>query len=100
LTGFSGAARFAPAVRYQRVYAYVEGGEKDIPSLMDLKAVTSGANVILLAPYDKGVFYGACEIDGVQVVNPIQNYLDLKGIKGRGEEAANALFEKEILPQW
>jgi len=100
LTGFSGAARFAPAVRYPRVYAYVEGGERNIPSLINVKEVPSGANVILLAPYDEGIFYGACEIDGVQVVNPIQNYLDLKGIKGRGEEAANALLEKEILPQW
>ncbi len=100
LTGFSGAARFAPAVRYQRVYAYVESGEKDIASLMDLKKVPSGANVILLAPHDEGVFYGLREIDGMHIATPIQVYLDLKGIKGRGEEAANALLEKEILPQW
>lgn len=100
LTGFSAAARFAPAVRYQRVYAYVESGEKDIASLMDLKEVPSGANVILLSPYDAGVFYGLREIDGMQIATPIQVYLDLKGIKGRGEEAADALLEKEILPQW
>ncbi|MFV2081726.1 MAG: type IV toxin-antitoxin system AbiEi family antitoxin [bacterium] len=100
LTGFSGGARFAPAVRYQRVYAYVESGEKDIASLMDLKRVPSGANVILLSPYDEGVFYGLREIEEMHIATPIQVYLDLKGIRGRGEEAANTLLEKEILPQW
>ena len=100
LTGFSGAARLAPAVRYQRAIAYIEETEQDVASLLGLKKVTSGANVTLLSPYDEGVFYGAREFDGARIVSPIQIYLDLKGFRGRGEEAANALLEQAIKTQW
>ncbi|HYL77807.1 MAG TPA: type IV toxin-antitoxin system AbiEi family antitoxin [Bryobacteraceae bacterium] len=99
-SGFSGAARFAPAVRYQRVTAYVLG---DIPKLADrlgLKPVPSGANITLLEPYDEGVFYGTKEVEGAPVVSPIQLYLDLAQTKGRGEEAASAILEQVIKPLW
>jgi hypothetical protein len=100
LTGFSGAARMAPAVRYQRATAYVQDGIERIASLLNLKKVSSGANLSLLEPYDDGVFYGAREFDRVRVASAIQLYLDLKGFRGRGEEAANALLEEVIRPQW
>ncbi len=100
LTGFSGAVRFAPAVRYQRVTAYVLG---DLPALADrlgFKPVPSGANVTFVEPYDEGVFYGARQIEGAPVVSPVQLYLDLKQTRGRGEEAASALLEEVIKPAW
>lgn len=100
LTGFSGAARVAPSVRYQRVMAYVKGSMEHITRRLDLKPVTSGANVTLLSPYDEGVFYGSHEVDGVIVVGNIQLYLDLKSYRGRGEEAAKALLEEVITPEW
>jgi hypothetical protein len=100
LTGFSGAARFAPAVRYQRIMAYVEEAGKDLASLLSLKSVTTGANVSLLSPYDAGVMYGTREVAGVKIVSPIQIYLDLSGFRGRGEEAAKVLFEQVIKPKW
>lgn len=100
LTSFSGAARLAPAVRRQRAIAYVEEGRVDLASLLGLKEVPSGANVSLLTPYDDGVFYGASEIDGIRVASPIQVYLDLSSSRGRGEEAAAALLEEVIRPQW
>ena len=99
-TGFSGAARFAPAVRYQRATAYALG---DIPALGDrlgLKPVSSGANVTLLAPYDEGVFCGEKEIERAPIVSPVQLYLDLTKTKGRGEEAAAAILEEVIKPIW
>lgn len=99
LTGFSGAARLAPAVRYQRVMAYVETQE-DVASLLGLKRVTSGANVTLFTPYDHGVFYGTREIDEMLIACPVQIYLDLQGYRGRGEEAAKELFEQVIRPGW
>ena len=98
LTGFSGAARFASAVRYTRVMAYVYTAR--VPSFLDLKEVESGANVMLLLPYDEGVFYGAQVIDGIRIVSPLQIYLDLKGYKGRGEEAADVLLRDVIKPKW
>jgi Transcriptional regulator, AbiEi antitoxin, Type IV TA system len=100
LTGFSGAARFAPTVRYQRVTAYVEDMTEDLISLVNLKEVSSGANVSLLTPYDAGVFYGAREFEDIRIASPIQIYLDLLGVRGRGEEAASALLEKVIRPTW
>ena len=100
LTGFSGAARLAPAVRYQRVMVYVDNTQEDVTSLLDLKPVSSGANVSLLVPYDQGVFYGTHEIDGILVASPVQIYLDLVGYRGRGEEAAKELFDQVIRPTW
>jgi hypothetical protein len=100
LTGFSGAARFAPAVRYMRAMAYIYNTREDVASLLNLKAVDSGANMTLLGPYDEGVFYGMREIENIRVVSPLQIYLDLKGYKGRGEEAAEAILRDVIKPQW
>ena len=100
LTSFSGAARLAPAVRQQRAIAYVKEGSVDLVSLLGLKEVPSGANVVLLTPYDEGVFYGAREIDGIRIACPIQVYLDISSFRGRGEEAAAALLEEVIRPQW
>lgn len=100
LTGFSGSSRYAPAVRYQRVMAYVQGEIEKISKAMEIKPVESGANVTILKPYDEGVFYGTNEIDGSKVVSPIQVYLDLRSLRGRGEEAAAALLERVIKKIW
>ena len=54
----------------------------------------------LLIPYDEGVFYGAREVEGLRVVCPVQLYLDLKGYKGRGEEAASAVLKQELSKLW
>jgi len=99
-TAFSGAARLAPAVRYQRATAYVAGEVEAIAEKLALKRVNSGANVTLVEPYDEGVFFGARDLEGALVVSPIQIYLDLMQIKGRGEEAATAILEEVIKPLW
>lgn len=100
LTGFSGAARFAPAVRYNRAMAYIYNTGEDVASLLNLKEVESGANITLLGPYDEGVFYGMQVIDDIRVASPLQIYLDLKSYKGRGEEAAEAILRDVIKPKW
>lgn len=102
LAGFSGAARLAPSVRYQRAMAYLGSAERidEVASLLSLKAVPSGANVVLSVPYDEGIFYGAREVDGVRVCSPAQIYLDLVGFPGRGEEAAVKILEDVLRPAW
>jgi hypothetical protein len=102
LTLFSGASRVAPYATFNRVYAYVEGGVQEmmLEKALGLKPVGTGPNVTLLQPYDEGVFYGGMKYEGIPVVSPIQLYLDLKGYKGRGEEAAQFLFEGVIQPSW
>lgn len=101
MTGFSAAERFSPAVRYQRTMAYIKPGQVErVASKLGLKEVETGANVSLWEPYDQGVFYGSQEVNGVSVVTPVQAYLDIKGFRGRGEEAAARLLEEVIRPQW
>lgn len=100
LTGFSGASRFTPSVRYQRAMAYIDADEDTLSGLLQFKEVASGANVTLLLPYDAGVYYGATETEGIRVASPVQLYLDLTGFKGRGEEAANTILEEVIRPLW
>jgi hypothetical protein len=100
LTGFSGVARLAPAVRYQRAIAYLVDFNDDLISRLALKKVTSGSNLTLFIPYDEGVFYGARELEGVQIASPVQIYLDLRNFRGRGEEAAQILLEQVIKPIW
>lgn len=100
LTGFSAAARLAPMVRSPRAMAYVEKPPEDMIASLGLKEVTSGANVTLLEPYDEGIFYGAEEREGIRVASPVQVYLDLKGFRGRGEEAAEKLLVEVIRAHW
>lgn len=100
LTGFSGAARYAPSVRYQRAMAYVSRDVESIAKSLSLKEVTSGANVTLFVPYDEGVLYGTRQIDGIYIASPVQVYLDLLGMKGRGSEAAKSILDEVIKRSW
>jgi hypothetical protein len=101
LTGFSGGVRYVPAVRYQRVHAYVDRGHfEDLPASFGWKRVSSGANVSLFVPYDSCVLIGVREVGNGVVVSPVQAYLDLMGLKGRGEEAAQAVLEGAIGKKW
>ena len=99
-TGFSGAARFAPSVRYNRATAYIGETDEDMITDLSLKEVNSGANVSLLTPYDDGVYYGSRDVNGSRIVSPVQLYLDVIGFRGRGEEAAKALLDQVIRPTW
>jgi hypothetical protein len=99
-SGFSGAVRFAPTVRYQRITAYVLGDVSALVDRLRLKRVSSGANVTVIEPYDEGVLYGATKVERAPVVSPVQLYLDLTQAKGRGEEAALAILEEVIKPVW
>ena len=100
LTGFSAAARMAPMVRYQRAMAYIIGKTADIAARLELKPVSSGANVSFIEPYDEGVLAGSRDVDGIRIASAVQTYLDLLSFKGRGEEAAQAVLEQAIKPQW
>jgi len=100
LTGFSGAARFSPFVRYNLVTVYVEEVTDKMIKLLNIKQVTSGPNLRLIIPNDTSVFFDSRDIEGVHVASPLQVYLDLTQISGRGEEAAQELFDTQLKPIW
>jgi len=99
-TGFSAAVRFAPAVRYTHSMVFCDGDPSCLAQALELKRVSSGANLAFIRPYDGGVFYGVEDRDDVPVVTPVQAYIDLMKQAARGEEAANALLEEAIRSRW
>lgn len=97
LTGFSGGVRYAPVVRYNKVHMYMN--TEDIAEAMEyleLKEVDSGSNVIIYCLDNDTYIKESKEIDGCMVVSPVQIYLDAMQLKGRGEELAEAVYNKEI----
>jgi hypothetical protein len=108
----SGAALVAPMLRYDTAFAYVAGKQDELRSALGLKPVESGPNLVLLEPYDEGVFYGFREVgydvrlnevppaSAGRVVSDVQLFLDLKSYKARGEEAATFLLEQKLRPGW
>lgn len=100
LAAFSAGARLAPNVRYNRVLAFVQGDALSIAEELAANRVASGANLLLYVPFDAGVFYDSRTVDGQCVTSPIQTYLDLRQQRGRGDEAADAVLERVIRPQW
>jgi hypothetical protein len=99
LTELAAAARLAPMSRYLRTRAYVEDIGRVVEELK-LKRVETGANVVLVQPFDSGVFYGTRPVSGVPVACPVQVYADLGSAGGRSEEAAEALLEQVIQKEW
>ncbi len=96
LTGLAGASKVAPYVRYDDVWLYVKGDVEGLVKELDLRPVTSGANVVILRPYDDGVFSGARALGNVQVVSDVQLFVDLYSYPARGREQAEMLMEKAI----
>lgn len=96
LTLFSGASLVAPFVRSNQVFFYFSSEREVLIEEIELKPVSTGANVMLFVPYDEGIFYSTQIIENKCVVSNIQLYLDLFNYKGRGKEQAEYLREKVI----
>jgi hypothetical protein len=99
LTAFAGAHYVFPYVRNWTISLFVDDMEF-WASILNLKKVDTGPKVILAEPYDEGVFFDGQTIDKKPIVSNIQLYLDLKTIGGRGEDAAEALFNEVIEKKW
>ena len=100
LTGFSAANHLAPIVKGQKLTNFINRDIAVVANEVGLKLVNSGANVSLFKPYDEGVFWNRYRSQGVQISTPIQVYLDLKQMPGRGDEAAEFLFTEVIQKRW
>jgi hypothetical protein len=101
-TQLSGAWRYSPMVRYDKSVVYMDRkvvSEDKFKALLDYlsaKEVDTGVNCTVWLTDDSAVFSDSREVDGVRIVSPIQLYLDLKNLPGRGEEAAQEVLQKEL----
>jgi Transcriptional regulator, AbiEi antitoxin, Type IV TA system len=95
LASFTAADVLAPYVRQHRFFAFWSGDRTRLAKALALKPVGSGENVVILRPYDEGVFYPA-GVTNEPVTCPVQTYLDLKASPARGEEAAQAVYDKYL----
>jgi hypothetical protein len=104
LTQLAAAWRYSPMVRYDKSVAYIdrkletENKLKSLLEHLDAREVETGANCILWITDDPAVFTDSKEFDGVKVVSPLQLYLDLMALSGRGKDAAEEVFERELRP--
>jgi hypothetical protein len=104
LCSFSAAWRLAPQVRYTVGSMYFDAGLQTDEAIIHLikylkaKSVESGANFIIWIPHldsatDVQTQDGSSKI---RITAPLQTYLDLSDLNGRGEEAAQAIFDKYL----
>jgi hypothetical protein len=96
LTLMAGASLVAPFVRFQDVWMYVGGDEATWVEALDLKPVDGGGNIVLVRPYDQGVFTGLQVVEGVNVVSDVQLYVDLYNYPARGREQADFLRGRRL----
>jgi len=102
---FSAAEFQAPHVRQPKTWLYVREPEVlKFEKLVEAKRVDSGENLVVLIPDDDGVFYlgdgGTMGDNRMSCTNAVQTYVDLYHCGGRGEEAAEALLNQRLKPEW
>ncbi len=99
---FSAADFQAPSVRQNKTWLYVSDAALDeFVEAAEAKRVASGENLVVLIPDDAGIFYMGDPADGrLTCTNPVQTWLDLRHVGGRGDEAAEAILNQCIKPIW
>jgi len=101
LARFSAAWKLQPEVRYSVASIYVDPAVLQAERLASFQETTtareveSGANLVLLTPYDRGVFARRIT-EPFATTSPLQTYLDLTTLAGRGREAADAIYAKYL----
>jgi hypothetical protein len=102
---FSAAEFQAPYVRQPKTWLFVRQQEiAKFEKLAEARPVDSGENIVVLIPDDDGVFYpgdsGMMGDHRLACTNAVQTYVDLWHSGGRGQEAAEALLEQKLKPEW
>ena len=102
---FSAAEFQAPHVRQPKTWLYVRQQDlSEFEEIVEAKPVDSGENIVVLIPDDEGVFYladgGVAGDMRLAATNAVQTYVDLWYSGGRGQEAAEALLEQRLKPEW
>ncbi|MBK8726115.1 MAG: hypothetical protein IPL96_08655 [Holophagaceae bacterium] len=99
LASFTAASDLDPFVRQHRSFLYWSGAQESLQKALELQAVPDGENVVASIAPDEGVFYG-WRADHPPVTCPVQTFIDLMQAGGRGEDAAEHLFERLLKPRY
>ena len=98
LTGLSGGVRYTPVVRYNKIHVYISPEDiKEAFDYLDIKEVNSGANIAIFPLENDSYIKDSRQIGDSTVVSPLQIYLDCMQLKGRGEEMAETILQKELI---
>ena len=92
ISGSLAAARRAPVAPARLAVVYVERLDEAAQTL-GLLPTETGANVLLVEPFDGVVFERTVLDEGLTYVSPSQAAADLLTSSGRGPEEAEALIE-------
>ncbi len=99
LASFTAASELDPFVRQHRSFLYWSGEQESLKKALELQAVPDGDNVVASIAPDEGVFYG-WRADHPPVTCPVQTFIDLMQAGGRGEDAAEHLFDRILKPRY
>ena len=92
ISGSLAAARRAPVAPARLAVVYVDRLDEAARTL-DLLPAETGANVLLVEPFDDAVFQRTVLDEGLTYVAPTQAAVDLLTSPGRGADEAEALIE-------
>lgn len=99
---FSAAERQAPMVRQPKFWLMALEDQVDqLCAALLAKPVESGSNLTVLIAPDCGYLAGSKDEDNAGVcTHPLQTYVDTWHAGGRGEEAAQAVFDRRLKSSW
>lgn len=105
LAEFSGAWRLAPMVRHKQASVCLrESTSRDLLAglmkSLDAKPVETGSNLAILVTADESVFMDVRSVENVRVLSPVQLFLDLAPLRGRGREAADEVLRRVLEPSF
>ena len=78
------------------VDVYLDGDPSEMASAMDLFPVRRGESVRLVRASEVGPLQFTREYQGVNVVNPVQLFVDLANGRGREGDVAERLLENQL----
>ena len=96
LTRLSAARFVEPYAPARVVDVYLDGDPSEMASAMDLFPVRRGESVRLVRASEVGPLQFTREYQGVNVVNPVQLFVDLANGRGREGDVAERLLENQL----
>jgi hypothetical protein len=92
VTGSLAAARIAPVAASRLGMVFVDGDTDEAAERLDLRGTDEGANVFLIAPFDRVALERGPEEDGIRYAAASQVAADLAKSPGRGPSEGEALI--------